>query len=447
MTWAGGNGLQVINSDFTYAGMGRIGITPGSGLDIEYEVSTVGNSDGYFYNCNFKYNMNWQMTCNAVQNGTDLWSRHTIFEKSIFVPSGQLGINALPNARNFKFDHCTLIGQLQWAYHSIQTPFPIPYPLSMPTLLNLNTNTKFVNKTLFDEEFQEPGGIKYYFAPQADETCPTCLNCPITGAHQSLLNLDNTMGVLFEDCDIKSFLALKWINLSVAGWIQGNPPPVASWNTIRKCRFDNKGLNACNCDVHIAFFRCTKFERLNNIANSSEGMDGLNNQPATGCGINRNDVDYSTLTIGAGLNWWGQTGANANVFPSHPWQAFPQTFSPKYTDVFPSNRVTVWNDCPNCTSSVTIPGSSSCVATLPRIANNKVEKIIEELTVKPNPSTGIIYITGITSSEIKIINALGLIIRTIKSNNTELSIDVSSLSNGMYLIRTENSNAVKFIKQ
>ena len=48
MTWAGGIGLNVSNTEFSYAAQGRIGSKPYSGVDIEYELSNVPNNNGYF---------------------------------------------------------------------------------------------------------------------------------------------------------------------------------------------------------------------------------------------------------------------------------------------------------------------------------------------------------------------------------------------------------------
>jgi hypothetical protein len=67
-----------------------------------------------------------------------------------------------------------------------------------------------------------------------------------------------------------------------------------------------------------------------------------------------------------------------------------------------------------------------------------VKAVIKNIEVSPNPTSGIIKISGIFPSEIKLvklINSAGILLKAIKPNG--LNIDISELSGGVYILKME----------
>ena len=154
LTWGGGRGLNVFNCQFNYQGQGRFASKPYSGVDIEYEGgSNVGNMNGYFRNCKFKYNKYTGMICDAgsgrspngsrYYNPRDYFSRNFDFEFCDFVGSDG-GVTCHPNSRNFDFHSCNFFGRTWKAFYS-----PVP-----GSTFNFD-NTKFYD-CLFSEEYTDP---------------------------------------------------------------------------------------------------------------------------------------------------------------------------------------------------------------------------------------------------------------------------------------------------
>ena len=70
----------------------------------------------------------------------------------------------------------------------------------------------------------------------------------------------------------------------------------------------------------------------------------------------------------------------------------------------------------------------------------------KQTSILPNPSNGIIQITGIQKTEaVKIFNLLGEEVYQGSVSVNEL-LDISNLKNGLYVLKMENGNTVKFIK-
>ena len=72
---------------------------------------------------------------------------------------------------------------------------------------------------------------------------------------------------------------------------------------------------------------------------------------------------------------------------------------------------------------------------------------LESIVLHPNPSKDFIKISGLKSTEdYRIYNILGAQVSSgIVSNNTE--IDVRGVSRGLYFLKFNNGNAVKFLKE
>jgi len=71
----------------------------------------------------------------------------------------------------------------------------------------------------------------------------------------------------------------------------------------------------------------------------------------------------------------------------------------------------------------------------------------ESISVYPNPSKNEIKVTGLTESRnYKILNILGIVVNEgIMSENE--NINIQNLSNGIYFLKFQNTNAIKFIKE
>ena len=75
--------------------------------------------------------------------------------------------------------------------------------------------------------------------------------------------------------------------------------------------------------------------------------------------------------------------------------------------------------------------------------NSALEKgdIIPEIkwNIYPNPVVDILRITGLDGCyTIKIVDAVGQIVTSLKGNSSELELDMSAKPSGMYLIRIES---------
>ena len=72
--------------------------------------------------------------------------------------------------------------------------------------------------------------------------------------------------------------------------------------------------------------------------------------------------------------------------------------------------------------------------------------LTNQINLLPNPSNGIIQITGIQETEsVKIFNILGDEVYQGSISGNEL-LDISTFKNGLYILKFENGNTIKFIK-
>jgi hypothetical protein len=73
-----------------------------------------------------------------------------------------------------------------------------------------------------------------------------------------------------------------------------------------------------------------------------------------------------------------------------------------------------------------------------------VKVVIKNIEVSPNPATGIIKISGVHSSEIKlvkIVNSAGILIKSVKPD--DLKIDISELASGVYILNVETMQEIR----
>lgn len=72
------------------------------------------------------------------------------------------------------------------------------------------------------------------------------------------------------------------------------------------------------------------------------------------------------------------------------------------------------------------------------LAYDAVESLTApDVLVYPNPATDIVHIQGVEADEIQVYNALGQLVKTVRSTN---QIDVSDLADGHYLLRITSAN-------
>ena len=96
----------------------------------------------------------------------------------------------------------------------------------------------------------------------------------------------------------------------------------------------------------------------------------------------------------------------------------------------------------NPTGSFTGDGTSTSTLSI-----NEVELTIINLKVYPNPASDYITISGLKKTEnYEIYNLIGQKIRKGITTNDE-SIDIQNLIKGIYLLKFENGNTLKFVKE
>jgi large repetitive protein len=73
---------------------------------------------------------------------------------------------------------------------------------------------------------------------------------------------------------------------------------------------------------------------------------------------------------------------------------------------------------------------------------------VNTLKVYPNPTSGNLIIeNNLPLGKVQITNAIGVVVKEVLTQNNTISIDVTSLANGMYEIRTSSGITTKFVKQ
>lgn len=109
----------------------------------------------------------------------------------------------------------------------------------------------------------------------------------------------------------------------------------------------------------------------------------------------------------------------------------------------PASSFSPWiaGEC-NPTGSFTGDGTSTSTLSI-----NEVELTIINLKVYPNPASDYITISGLKKTEnYEIYNLIGQKIRKGITTNDE-SIDIQNLIKGIYLLKFENGNTLKFVKE
>jgi len=103
-----------------------------------------------------------------------------------------------------------------------------------------------------------------------------------------------------------------------------------------------------------------------------------------------------------------------------------------------------------CNPSKSYNSSRSNIATNNPNGINESNNALNLFSIYPNPATDKLEISVSQKSEIKILNAEGQILKSIKANDDPASIDISGFASGVYFVKvkTEKEIAVKkFVKE
>jgi hypothetical protein len=82
------------------------------------------------------------------------------------------------------------------------------------------------------------------------------------------------------------------------------------------------------------------------------------------------------------------------------------------------------------------------VGPLSSVENN----VASNVSVYPNPTTGIVSVTNVENATIEVINLMGQVVATVDSNTEINSIDLSNQANGTYFVRVVKGNEVSTSK-
>ncbi|MBN2778294.1 MAG: T9SS type A sorting domain-containing protein [Bacteroidales bacterium] len=73
--------------------------------------------------------------------------------------------------------------------------------------------------------------------------------------------------------------------------------------------------------------------------------------------------------------------------------------------------------------------------------------IKDDLKIYPNPASDYLYVETNTKESIKIYDMFGRIVEQVDLNNGNNSVDISALSSGVYTIKSNNNQIIRFIKK
>jgi hypothetical protein len=376
-------------------------------MDIEYENSNIGNRQGIFTKCEFKYNRHYGMICDQARAGMtrDFFIRDIQFNFCDFAGS-EFGYSAYPNSRNFTFRNCNFYGNIIHAYMHI-----LNYRVNPFNTNYLNDNTK-VYSCVFSEDYEDPNllplGVRSFATgwpneyPPGTPAVPSSADpnyCPILG-HEWLVNFTGAAHVRFDNCTLITDFRLKFWKLSFDLPLH---LPQDSYNQIlNTVQCYNNGLNGCNCLTDLASIRYCDIR--GNLYYHM--LAGCFNCPV-GCPIpNYYCVDF-----------------NCNIFPpfnilsSIAGQCVPTslpTWCPcvNYTDPVVNNAVTdLFTTDPLC--PVIVP-FGRCVESFRFRADEST--ITAGLLLYPNPTNNILMISAdSTINELRIYDSLGSLISTVYS--------------------------------
>jgi len=80
------------------------------------------------------------------------------------------------------------------------------------------------------------------------------------------------------------------------------------------------------------------------------------------------------------------------------------------------------------------------------LVSTNIAEFDANISVVPNPSNGMINISADQNYQIEVLDLTGCVIQSVNMNNNNASIDITSESNGMYIIRFTNDNGTGTVK-
>ncbi len=143
------------------------------------------------------------------------------------------------------------------------------------------------------------------------------------------------------------------------------------------------------------------------------------------------------------LDWFGGTniqgiGRNYSMFPtphnSDRYEFELRCYEDSILGLYTNPTFSLWHPNVNCDSVVFL---------------NITDKIETSINIFPNPANSYLKVSGVEkASQIRVLNLNGTVVMT-KDADTDASIDIQALSNGIYIIEIINSDQVirkNFIK-
>ncbi len=427
LSWGGGYGLTISNSEFSYTGQSRIASKPSAGIDIEFET-VIPNAHGVFRNVLIKYNKSFGVICDADRFGFDLWCFDYRFRfcKIISPPTGDC---LWPNSRNFTFESCQLYGTTRWAYDA---------RVSNPSLaLTNHDNIKFYNSTFNEEYFDPDPNIQLVSVTSGiDENIsqPSCIS-----NHPFLIDYGFTTRLFMKSCNVTTNFTSKLILLSISSGLAAFS--TFNRNELYGCNFYNYGLNTCDCVTHPDAVDLTAIYHTKLLSPvTCQSVSGLRNEPnGVGCGgLNNylNTIDAATCT-NIISNWW--------VW-NQLLQSSSYTIPPKLNLPPDPHLVSDLFWCSPCPFRIS-PSYPVCEPpTNFKIGIENKNKGFA-LNIYPNPTSAKISIENLVNDQkIIISNSIGSIIQEIRVTGSVLDLDFKSFSPGLYFVKI-GSNSYKIIKQ
>jgi hypothetical protein len=124
--------------------------------------------------------------------------------------------------------------------------------------------------------------------------------------------------------------------------------------------------------------------------------------------------------------WIGEDNTMPSSFYSASWRFVGEywTYIYNYTNACPMIRADF---------TPTMPYSPS-------------QKAAKNISIYPNPSTGIVNINNVEGARIEVLNMVGQVVKTIENAAAINSIDLSNNANGTYFVRVVNGNVVSTTK-
>ncbi len=468
LSWTGGRGLTVVGSDFSFTGQSRLVSQPGSGMDIEFELSNNPNSDGYFERTTFRYNKYHGVISDANSHGFAHLVRDFVFYRCSFIGS-ENGDALWPNTRNFLFEDCEFVGK-------VQNPFPVI--AASPTDPIINDNTKFLNCT-FDEEYTENGSDvpteflgKHYFSLSPEETeiisgnrvinsdCGTTGNNTGIREHGALLDFYNASRVEMENCTIRTNLTNKLMNLGI-----GVTLTELNYNHLTDCYFSSSGLNFvitdafdnCTCDHELIRIRNTRSDGTNQVIWNSPVRPDPTPITPNPCGtapwVHWSSIDYRDAvtnpsgTVLAGGNTSGSppTTEGWGVIWTAP-TATPTVLCSKFLDRVDPNSAMPLYAVPCHDIPVGYP--TICVQNARPAKMKRPVPEIRSLRVIPNPVNTELNVQNLEVGKKYYIRDLlvTLIMEKYVTSSNEL-INISLFPPGIYILESEGAVPSKIVKQ